>query len=276
MLFLKKLDRFLLQANKQNIIDDNLCKDLQEFAIKSNNKSSINTVIGAIGFFGALTTMQGLMLIVSHNWWKITDFVKISTYIISLIAFHIAGIAMKNKYPRISESLHFLGAGYVLAGIGLVAQIYNLSSTDGSAFLLWFLMIVPMAIILRNQWIGAMSVFSFYLWLNIYLEHYGYYKHSINIIFYFTIFSINLILIPRLLNSFNNCFDHLRVIGATAIAAIIVIMGFSHEIMRYSHNHLISFHWIVTLLLIFNFIFLYIYQKIFNLVFHIIIYPMQA
>ncbi len=255
MSFLKKLDNFLLQAKEKNIIDANLYKDLQEFAVKSNNKSSINIFIAAIGFLGALAMLAGLILMVSHNWWQISNIIKISSYILGLILFHIAGIAIKNQYPKMSEILHFLGAGYILTGIGLVAQIYNLSSSDGKAFFLWFIMILPMAIILKHRWIGMMSMFSFYLWLNIYLKHHGYYYNSINAILYFTIFATNLILVPKLLNSLNNCFDHMKVIGAIAIAIIIAIMGFSHEIIRHSRdNPIISFHWIVTLILIFNFI----------------------
>jgi uncharacterized membrane protein len=145
----------------------------------------------------------------------------------------------------------------VLAGIGLVAQIYNLSSSDGRAFLLWFIMILPIAFILKHKRVGVMSIFSFYLWVHIFLEHHGYYKEFINAVFYFGIFATNLVVIPKLLNSFNDCFAHIKAIGAIAIGTIISLMGFSHEI-TIGHNDLeILFHPIITFILIFNFIALF-------------------
>ncbi len=257
MSFLKKLDSFLLQAKEKKVINSQICRDLQEFATKSNSKSSVNTFINIIGFIGALAIVGGIILIISHNWWKIPNIIKILTYISVLIFIHIGGILTRETYPKISSLLHFIGAGYVLAGIGLVAKIYNLSSTDGRAFLLWFIMILPIAFILRHKWVGVMSIFSFYLWVNIFLEHHGYYKEFINAVFYFGIFATNLVIIPKLLNSFNDCFAHIKAIGVIAIAVIISLMGFSHEITP-SYNDLeISFHPIVALILIFNFIVLF-------------------
>ena len=138
MSFLKKLDNFLLQAKEEKVINSQICRDLQEFATKNNSRSSVNTFISIIGFIGAMAIVGGIILIISHNWWKIPNIVKILTYISILIFIHIGGILARKTYQKISSLLHFIGAGYVLAGIGLVAQIYNLSSTDGRAFLLWF------------------------------------------------------------------------------------------------------------------------------------------
>lgn len=257
MSFLKKLDSFLLQAKEKKVINSQIYRDLQEFATKSNSKSSVNTFINIIGFIGALAIVGGIILIISHNWWKIPNIIKILTYISVLIFIHIGGILTRETYSKISSLLHFIGAGYVLAGIGLVAQIYNLSSTDGRAFLLWFIMILPIAFILKHKRVGVMSIFSFYLWVNIFLEHHGYYKEFINAVFYFGIFATNLVVIPKLLNSFNDCFAHIKAIGAIAIGTIISLMGFSHEI-TIGHNDLeILFHPIITFILIFNFIALF-------------------
>ena len=257
MSFLKKLDSFLLQAKEKKVINSQICRDLQEFATKSNSKSSVNTLINIIGFIGALAIVGGIILIISHNWLEIPNFIKILTYTSVLIFIHIGGILTRETYPKMSSLLHFIGAGYVLAGIGLVAQIYNLSSTDGRAFLLWFIMILPIAFILRHKWVGVMSIFSFYLWVNIFLEHHGYYNEFINAVFYFGIFATNLVVIPKLLNSFNDCFAHIKAIGAIAIATIISFMGFSHEI-TFGHNDLeILFHPIITFILISNFIALF-------------------
>jgi uncharacterized membrane protein len=257
MSFLKKLDLFLLQAKEKKVIDSEIYKDLQEFATKSNSISSTNIFINIIGFIGALAIIGGIILIISHNWWKISNITKISTYISVLIFIHIAGIFIREKYPKISSLLHFIGAGYVLAGIGLIAQIYNLSNTDGRAFLLWFIMILPMALILKHKWIGVMSIFSFYLWINIFLKQNNYYNDLINIIFYLGIFATNLIVIPKLLNSFNDCFSHIKAIGAIIIAIIICAMGFIHEISHRNIGLEISLHPIVTLILIFNIISLF-------------------
>jgi uncharacterized membrane protein len=248
MSFSKKLNAFLLQAKESKVINSDTCEDLQEFAIKNYSKSLVNNSINIIGFIGALAMIGGAILIISHNWWHIPNIVKILSYVFILILIHIAGDFFKESYPKISSILHFIGSGYILAGIGLMAQIYNLSSDDGGAFLLWFLMIAPMAIILKHRWIGVMSVLSFYLWVNIYLTSNGYYREFENIIFYFSIFGVNLILIPKLLNQINGCFDNIKATGASIIAIIVSVMGFAHE---FSFEK-VSFNWIIALISIFN------------------------
>ena len=250
MSFLKKLDKLLLEAKKENVLDANACEELQKFAIKNNSKSSVNIFISIIGLIGAIAIVAGLILVISHNWWKISNSIKIFTYILTLIMFHIVGVLLNNKYPKVSSTLHFIGAGYVLAGIGLMAQIYHLSSTDGKAFLMWFIMIAPMAVVLRHRWIGIMSLFSFYLWLNIYLGYYGYYKSSINSLFYYTIFATNLIVLSKLFT--NNYFSSIKGFGAVIIAIILALMGFNHEMRVYNRG--LSFHWLIIVLALFNFV----------------------
>ncbi len=249
---MKKLDNFLQQAKKEQIIDDDILHKLQEFDKKQNSNKGTNIFINVIGFFGVSAILLGLILIISHNWQEIPDIIKISLYLFSLLSFHLLAIKIFRNYPKLSTLLHFLGAGYIIAGIGLIAQIYNLSSSDGKAFLLWFVMIIPLTFILRNRLIGAMSILVFYLWLNTYLDYYNYYNSTPTIMFYYSIFAVNFIVISKLFKPANDCFAYLKIIGIITLSIIIIIMGFSHNFL--SINDLkFSLHPLVLAILIFNF-----------------------
>jgi uncharacterized membrane protein len=240
MSYIKKLNNFLAEAKSQNIIDEIIYNKLHKFSEEQNGAVAANRLIGVISFLGGFAILLGMILLISHNWREISDFLKISFYVTTLAAIHFLGFYWHEKYPKVSSSMHFIGAGYVLAGIGLIAQIFHLSSNDGQAFLIWFAMILPLVFILKNKLIGVMAIFAFYTWLTINSQHHLYLNSVKGALIYFTNMSISLILIPRVFSSFEDSFDYLKSIGSKMLLAIIMLLGFSHEI--FSHTSLESFN----------------------------------
>ncbi len=171
--FEKKLAQLLESAADNKAITKQNADQLMAF-MKSDeyeNKGWFN-LSGAMGGLGSLIVCLGISLIIAKNWYALNDFTKISGFIALLGGMHFVGLYASGKgYNRTAQALHFLGAGLVLAGIGLVAQIFHLHSDKGEAFLIWTIMILPLAALLRNGPIALMSAIAFTLWGNIYMRY---------------------------------------------------------------------------------------------------------
>ena len=252
MSFTKKLHTFLNEANTKGVVDQETKQKLQNFADNYEQKS-ILSFLNAIGFFGGAAIILGLILLVSHNWNQIPNLLKISTYLATLTAFHIAAYSLREKNQKISRILYFISAGYVLAGIGLIAQIYHLHSNIGTAYLIWFIMILPMALLLRDGWIGTLAMLSFYLWVNINanLNFYDFGDDDKSQLIYITALLSSMVLLPKTFTRLKDSLHHIKLIGYISLAIMTLTMGFSHEILS-KHQEPISLHPITITILLFN------------------------
>ncbi len=255
MSFAKKINIFLDKAFFEGAVDQNTKEKLQNFA-KNYECKSISSFTNSIIFFGGFAIILGIILVISSNWDKISDFTKISAFTALLIGFHISAYLLRIKNPKISRIIYFIIAGYVLAGIGLIAQIYNLNSKNGEAFLMWFFMIMPMSILLCDKRIGTMAMLGLYLWIII-NANINFYNSGNNwqsqIIFITTIFT-SMILIPRISDNLKNSFNHVKFLGYIFLGLITLLMGFMHDIFSNEKLGSISLHPITITLIIFNII----------------------
>jgi uncharacterized membrane protein len=245
------------KALSNGILDQNTKEKLQNFAVNYERKS-ISSFANSIIFFGGFAIILGITLVISSNWDKISDFTKISTYIALLIGFHISAYQLRTISPKISQIIYYIIAGYILAGIGLIAQIYNLSSKNGEAYLMWFFMIIPMSILLRDNRIGAMAMMGLYFWIiinaniNFYNSEYNWQSQ---IIFITTIFT-NMILIPRISDNLKNSFEQIGFIGYLFLGITTFSMGFAHDILPKEKMSSILLHPITIVIIVLNVIFL--------------------
>jgi uncharacterized membrane protein len=251
MSFIKNLDEFLSEAKAAKVIDSKTQDKLRDFAQKRESKSGMGMFLNIVGFFGGLAIILGLILVISHNWSQISSVIKITVYVATLIGLYFSAIRLAQNHSRLSEVIYFITAGYVLAGIGLIAQIYHLSSTNGTAFLVWFVLILPLALILRNKWIGVMAMFAFYLWVQINAGDRILNGNIKNAVIYFTTMASSMILFPRVMKQVNNCFDHVRIFGVILLLPAILALGFIHEMPLYTTTDL-NINPITSAILIFN------------------------
>lgn len=78
-----------------------------------------------------------------------SDLAKISVFITLMGGSHFLGLYAAGKnYKKTAMSLHLLGVGLFIAGIGLMAQIFNLHSLQGRALLFWALLAI-----LTQEWL---------------------------------------------------------------------------------------------------------------------------
>jgi len=154
--------------------------------------------------------------------------------------------------PKISYIIYFIVAGYILVGVGLISQIYNLTNTNGEGYLIWFFMILPMAILLNNKWISLMSLFGFYLWINI-NANLNFTTNLQSQIIFTTTISSSLILLSRIFYRIKDHFNYAQSIGYIILGFITFVMGFKdfyHTIDPKSFH--INLHPITIIIIVFN------------------------
>ncbi|HII65372.1 TPA: DUF2157 domain-containing protein [Candidatus Woesearchaeota archaeon] len=93
-----------------------------------------------MAIFGAIMIGAGIILFFAMNWATIPRWVKVGAILAAMIASYHIGYVMRfsrGTFPRVGESLIFLGTIIFGAGIWLIAQIFNISSHWPLGFLYW-------------------------------------------------------------------------------------------------------------------------------------------
>lgn len=113
-----------------------------------------NAALKAMLFLASLCLGLGIVSIIAYNWQQISDAVKLTSYFVLL--FIIVGVNIwtlhKQKELLFNTTL-FINALWCLAGIGLIAQIYHLSSPNLEALLFWCLITLPLLPLASYKWL---------------------------------------------------------------------------------------------------------------------------
>ena len=98
-----------------------------------------------LGAAGGLFIAIGIILIIAFNWDQLGNFIKIAGYILML---GLAGYGFANteNRPAIHAVLGITWFFLPAAGIGLFAQIFQLSGTPVKPYVLWAALSLPLAL----------------------------------------------------------------------------------------------------------------------------------
>ncbi|HOX22061.1 MAG TPA: DUF2157 domain-containing protein, partial [Elusimicrobiales bacterium] len=110
-----------------------------------------------IAAMAGLSFALGLILTISHNWDRIPDLVKISGFLIILIGSAEAALRLHSR-PAASTGLAALWFFLPAAGIGLYAQIFQLSGDPTKPFLVWAALSAPLAFWWSNSKIAYLEL----------------------------------------------------------------------------------------------------------------------
>ena len=108
------------------------------------------TLYGIAGI-GVTALVTGVISLVAANWEEIAAWVKLSGYFFLQGAVGYAFYRNAEKPGMVRETLLTLFGALFLAGIGLVAQIYNLHGDGWEALLMWAAITLP-AVGLAHSW----------------------------------------------------------------------------------------------------------------------------
>ncbi len=165
--FPKKLDELLRAAREQGILDEAASSRLLALAQEKDRGRTVVSLATVLGWMGGGATALGVILLVSANWESIPDLAKIAGFLALFSAVNGAGLWIRwsgRPFEKTAEALNFLGAGLFLGGVGLVAQVFHLSSRPSNGILVWLVAIAPLAWLLRSAPITLLSIFAVLLW----------------------------------------------------------------------------------------------------------------
>jgi uncharacterized membrane protein len=233
--FDKKLKDFLNAAVDSSVIGEPIAANLINYNESGDyQQKGWLSLSAAMGGIGSLIFGVGIILIIASNWHMFNDLTKIIGFILLLGGSHFGGLVLAAKgYGKSATSLHSLGSVLFIAGIGLMAQIFHLHSETGVSFLMWGLMILPLAILLRSGEIAALSCVALTIWSNIRLHNVldaGWY----NISFFNAGLFASLLLIGLLLShKKSGMAQYFKTPGAIGLVGSAYFLGFTHSFIRY-------------------------------------------
>ncbi len=239
--FEKEIEHFLNSSVNHKIIEKTTADSLVIFAKSDKYKQEgWFNLSRSIGILGAIVLCFGVILIISANWKNLNDLTKILGFIIMLGGSHFAGLYFSNKnYQNTASCFHFLGAGLVIAGIGLMAQIFHLNGEIKDSLLIWLIMIAPLGILLKSRSIILLSVIIFTLWCDFQIESYGrgFMSGFMEIALVNTSIGIAMVLGGALINDKDaKMSSFLRTIGMFFLILWFYALGFTHHISIFNDS----------------------------------------
>ncbi|MGE0463072.1 MAG: DUF2157 domain-containing protein [Vicinamibacterales bacterium] len=154
------LDRHFEAWRAAGLITPELEARMRQASVELQQRKAGGLVMKALGALGGALLLTGLILIVAENWDALPRVVKLGAW--AALQFALLAGAHRMGHARqiaVAEGLALAGSGWVLAGIALVSQIYQLSSRDPNGVWLWLALIVPVAWVLPRRSV-TVSVFA--------------------------------------------------------------------------------------------------------------------
>ena len=114
---------------------------------------------------GALLVGLGILSFIASNWAGITHLVKLLIIFGVYGGVNLAGYMLSENNPKTGRSFIYLGTLVYGAGIFLIGQMYNFGGEFPTAFLLWSLGVLPMAFLLRDEYLMLFANLLFGVYL---------------------------------------------------------------------------------------------------------------
>ena len=113
-----------------------------------------NAALKAMLFLASICLGSGIVSVIAYNWQQISDSVKLISYfalLFVIVGFNIC--ALQKQKELLFNTILFINALWCLAGIGLISQIYHLSSPNLEALLFWCLITLPLLPLASYKWL---------------------------------------------------------------------------------------------------------------------------
>ncbi len=114
---------------------------------------------------GALLVGLGILSFIASNWNGISHFVKLLIIFGVFGGVNLVGYMLSENNPKTGRSLIYLGTLVYGAGIFLIGQMYNFGGDFPTAFLLWSLGVLPMAFLLKDEYLMLFANLLFGVYL---------------------------------------------------------------------------------------------------------------
>ncbi|MCB9896788.1 MAG: DUF2157 domain-containing protein [Planctomycetes bacterium] len=128
----------------------------------------VATFVRIVAMLGALLVGAGILLFFAANWEEMGKPFKLALIFALFLGVHHFGFALAEqpgRSPALGRALTALGVLLFGGAIGLIAQIYHLSSDYPWALLLWWTTSVPFVLLTRSRAVTTAVLGLFLLWL---------------------------------------------------------------------------------------------------------------
>lgn len=139
---------------------------LQESILKEYSLKPGLSFIKVVVTIGAVLVGLGVLSFIASNWDGMGKIVKLGIIFIAFAGVNAASYATSTNYPKTGKSLIYLGSLVYGAGIFLIGQIFNFGGDFTTAFLLWSLGIVPLALQQRDKYLMLFANILFLVYIS--------------------------------------------------------------------------------------------------------------
>jgi uncharacterized membrane protein len=140
-------------------------------------RESSGALLAAVYIIGTILIAGGIISFVAYHWQIIPAAVQVVLILAAMLAAHGLGIwfwKVRDSRPRLGHALVVLGTLIFGANIGLMAQIFNLSSHYYNGFGAWALGALAMAYAVRSVPSAFVAVVASFVWFCGWNEDSGY------------------------------------------------------------------------------------------------------
>jgi uncharacterized membrane protein len=165
---------------KEGLINESQADSILEYESKSTNTP---WAMYGIAGLGITVLMTGVISIVAANWMNVSDSSKLMSYFCFLIVISLLSIKFEKTTGLIKEIIFISYSFLLLAGIGLIGQIYNLNSESWRASLFWTILILPITLLAKTKLLPNIWFAGFYLTMTLWLTNLNYKDHHLSLVF---------------------------------------------------------------------------------------------
>jgi uncharacterized membrane protein len=121
-------------------------------------------VVVVLALVGAIVVGLGVILFFAANWDTIPRWTRLLLLVAAIVAAYAGADRLRDLRPAIAHALAVLGVILFGTSVFLVGQMYNVSTHDPLAFLLWSGAAVSMALIWRSTPLATLSIVLLAAW----------------------------------------------------------------------------------------------------------------
>lgn len=148
--------------------DGIITKDQKESMLLSYNVGSEINFIRILLSIGSILIGLGILTFIASNWQGFTKLIKFIIIILLFILSNIISFSVHDNYPKTSKSFLYLSTLIYGAGIFLIAQMFNFNNYFSTLIILWFLGVIPFAILFKDHILFTFSQVLIFIYINSY------------------------------------------------------------------------------------------------------------
>lgn len=131
---MKNLEKHLNDWQSHGFLTPDQAQSIRMF---EENRAPGSRLMLVLTILAVLSIGLGIISLIAANWKAIPGWFKLSSYFTLMLAQVYALLCWDNRPGLVREALHFLYILSILAGIGLIAQIFHVPSSGWRGMALW-------------------------------------------------------------------------------------------------------------------------------------------